>query len=264
MSQSLRILRHAAAQGLAEFRLVYTWKTWLSGWLLRLLTQVTFFALIGQLLGSQAEMRYIVVGNAVALITLEAMVVIASSAWERQQGTLPLLVAAPAGHVPVYLGRGVQWLVTGMVSSATALALLPFLLGVPLPWPRALAAFPMLALVGVTSYCLGCFLASLVLRLLALQWLVLNLGYLVPMTIGGVNVPVAFWPAWVQAVANVLPLTHGLRAIRLLLAGMPAGAVWSELVAEAAVGACWLLLAVVSLNRLAEHGRRDGSIEFAG
>lgn len=264
MSQGLRIMRHAAAQGLAEFRLVYTWKTWLSGWLLRLLTQVAFFALIGRLLGSLAEMRYIVVGNAVALITLEAMVVIASSAWERQQGTLPLLVAAPAGHALVYLGRGVQWLVTGMVSATTALVLLPFLLGVPLPWPRALAAFPVLALVGVSSYCLGCFLASVVLRFLALQWLILNLGYLVPMTIGGVNVPVAFWPPWVQAVANALPLTHGLRAVRLLLAGAPAGLVWRQLVAEAAVGACWLLLALISLDRLAEHGRRDGSIEFAG
>ena len=264
MSQGLRILRHAAAQGLAEFRLVYTWKAWLAGWLLRLLTQVAFFALIGRLLGSQEQVRYIVVGNAVALITLEAMVVVASSAWERQQGTLPLLVAAPAGHVPVYLGRGVQWLATGMASATTALVVLPFVLGVPLPWPRALAALPVLALVGLTSYCLGCFLASLVLRLLPLQWLALNLGYLVPMTIAGVNVPVSFWPAWVQVVANCLPLTHGLQAVRLLLAGAPAGEVWWQLAAEAAVGGWWLLAALVSLQRLVEHGRSDGSIEFAG
>ncbi len=260
----VRVMRHSLIQGIAEFRQVYTWRSWIGGWLVRLLSQVAFFGLIGRLLGSRETEQFIVVGNAVAVITLEAMVVIASSAWERFQGTLPLLVASPSGPVGVYLGRGIQWLGTGMVSSTAAFVIVPVLLRVSLPWPRAAAAIPVIAVVGLSSYAFGCFLASVVLRFLQLQWLVLNFGYLVPMTICGVNVPVSYWPLWLQGIADALPLTHGLHAIRLLLGSAPAGMILSQLGQEVLVGCGWLAVAAVSLRRLAEHGRADGSIEFAG
>jgi hypothetical protein len=39
------------------------------------------------------------------------------------------------------------------------------------------------------------------------------------MAVAGANVPVDFWPGPVQAVANLLPVTHGLLAVRQLLDG---------------------------------------------
>ncbi|MDP8911890.1 MAG: ABC transporter permease, partial [Actinomycetota bacterium] len=79
----------------------------------------------------------------------------------------------------------------------------------------------------------------------------------------GVNVPLGFYPEAVQWLANVLPLTHGLAAIRDLLAGEPLAVLLPNVGLEIAVGLGWLALALVSFNRLAEGGRRDGSIEFA-
>jgi ABC-2 type transport system permease protein len=66
------------------------------------------------------------------------------------------------------------------------------------------------------------------------------------------------WPT-----AHVLPLTHGLAAIRDLLAGEQLAPILANAGLELAVGAGWLLLALASFNRLAEAGRRDGSIEFS-
>ena len=66
----------------------------------------------------------------------------------------------------------------------------------------------------------------------------------------------------VAFVARFLPLTHGLIAIRDVLAGR----VWPAMAQaglEIAVGAGWLLLCLATFGRFVRHGRRDGSLEFA-
>lgn len=62
---SARVLRWSATSALADLRAFYTWKTWLFGWLTRILCQVAFFALIGAMLDSPDRTAYLLVGNAV-------------------------------------------------------------------------------------------------------------------------------------------------------------------------------------------------------
>lgn len=82
------------------------------------------------------------------------------------------------------------------------------------------------------------------------------------MAICGVNVPVTFWPPAVQVMANVLPVTHGVQAVRLAVFGAPPAAVLTSALLEVVVAAGWLLVALVSFNGIAERGRTDGSIEL--
>ncbi|MFA1544045.1 hypothetical protein [Actinomadura monticuli] len=187
-----------------------------------------------------------------------------SLAGERRMGTLPLLAIAPSGHMPVYLGRGLQWTVTGMTSSLVAWVVLPPLLGVPLPWPRAAYAIPAVLLILASSYGYGCALAGIALRLRGVEWLVLNLAYGLVMTFGGVNVPVEVWPAPLEAATRALPVVHGLEAVRGILGGAPVGSVMRLLATEALVGACWYGVAALSMDRLVSAGRRDGSLDHAG
>jgi len=58
-------------------------------------------------------------------------------------------------------------------------------------------------------------------------------------------------------------VTHGVAAIRLLLSGAPAGQVLTSAGLQALVGGAWLVLAILTFDRLAERGRANGSIEFA-
>jgi ABC-2 type transport system permease protein len=259
---ALRIARQAFIFAVAEMRAVHTWRTWLFGWLARLLVQVAFFALVGRYVADRQTMQYVLVGNVVAITCLESMIVVLTMVQERAGGTLPLLAMAPTSHVPIYLSRGLHWLVSGMVSALTGWLVLPPLLGVPLPWPQALYAIPIIPVVSLTSYCYGCFLSSFAVRWMGLTWITLNLGYLPLMTFCGVNVPVTFWPGWLQAVVNVLPLTHGLGAIRTILAGGPASQVLHAIGWEVLVGAGWLALACVSINQVVARGRVTGSLEF--
>ena len=142
MTAAVRVLSQSARLGIDDFRSVYTWKSWLAGWLLRMLAQVAFFGSIGLLIGSRAEIGYLLVGNAVVLVWLEATIVVISVSVERFQGTLPLFAASPASPLPVDPGRGLHWMATGLATSVVALTLLPPLFGQPLSPLRVLACCP--------------------------------------------------------------------------------------------------------------------------
>ena len=263
MTDQLRILRQTTAMCLAELRAVYTWRTWLFGWLLRVIAQVAFYTLVGRAAGTEDAVRFILIGNIAVLPCLEATIVVVSVTNERMTGTLPLLVIAPANPVAVYLGRGVQWLVTGFASSAITLLVAPPLLGLPLPFPRLLGVLPLLFLIGLSSYCYACFLAGLSFRWVGLEFVLVNVGYLVVMAFCGVNVPATFWPWEIRLCADVLPVTHGLVAVRALLAGAPSGAVLASAADEALVGAAWLAVAALSFHRVLARGRRDAVWELS-
>ncbi|MFI2754521.1 ABC transporter permease [Cellulomonas sp. P22] len=256
------LVRETIAFAWADMRAIHTWKTYTFGWLTRLLLQVVFFALAAGFAGRESALQYSLVGNAVALGTLEGMIIVTMMVQERMSGTLPLLAIAPTSHVPVYLGRGVQWLASGMVSSTLAFVLLPPLAGVPLPWPRAAAALPIIAVVCVASYSFGCVLASVALRHVGMTWVILNLGYLPIMAFCGVNVPSTFWPPVVRAISEVLPLTHGLRGVRGVVAGAPVGTVLVDVALEVLVGALWMAVAVLSIRRVVTRGVADGTLDL--
>lgn len=259
----MRIIRQTVLLDLADMRAVYTWRTWLFGWVLRLLCQAAFFSLVGQFVGAAREMQYVLVGNIVVLICLEATIVVISMSMERGAGTLALLAIAPTSHVPFYLGRGLHWVVSGLSSSLIAWLVLPPLLGVPLPWPQAAYALPVFLAVAMSSYGWGCVLAGLALRWRGVHWLILNVGYMSIMAFCGVNVPTSFWLPPIRFIANFLPVTHGLLAIRDILAGAGSATVLPLVGLELAVGLGWFAVAALLVDRLVSAGRRDGSLEFA-
>jgi ABC-2 type transport system permease protein len=240
MTAAVRVLSQSARLGIDDFRSVYTWRSWLAGWLLRMLAQVAFFGSIGLLIGSRVEIGYLLVGNAVVLVCLESTIVVISVSVERFQGTLPLFAASPASPMLIYLGRGLHWMATGLATSTITLTLLPPLFGLSFSPARVAACLPVLVVIAVSSYCYGSFLASLVARFPQFNWLALNVGYLSVMTVSGVNVPVDFWPGPVQAVANLLPVTHGLLAVRQVLDGGSLAAAAPQVGAELLVAAGWL------------------------
>jgi ABC-2 type transport system permease protein len=258
----LAVVRYAALNGWQEYFTTFSWKTWLVGWYVRVLAQVSFFALIGELLGSSERTQYLLVGNAILLTTIVTLFAIPSTAWERWAGTLPLLVASPTSPVVVFAGRSLAVVVDALISSLAAFFVAAPLFGIDLPWPRTLLLVPLVVVVGLSSYALAIFLGGWVVRRPSMRNVTSNVTHTTIMTIAGVNVPIAFWPETVEWAAHALPLTHGLQAIRDLLVGEPLIELLPNVALEAAVGLAWLALALLTFERFAERGRRDGSIEF--
>lgn len=261
--RTVRILRYAALGGVQDFFALYTWKTWTLGWLLRVIAQVIFFTLIGKLLGSTDRVHFLLVGNAAFLAAMTVLFVVQSTTWERYAGTIPLLIASPAHPLVVLLGRSVQWIPDAVASSLAALLVVGPLFDLPVQWPTAAAVVPLVFLITLSTYCMGAFFGSVVLRWTEARNLVSNIVQGVMMAVAGVNVPLTYLPDWVQVIAKAVPLTHGLLAVRGVLDGAPTADVLSYAAREAVVGLGWLLVAALSFRWFLEGGRRDGSIDFA-
>src|SRR5205823_1579223 len=170
-------------------------------------------------------------------------------------GTLPLLVASPSSPVVVFAARGSYLAIDGSLSALGALFIAGPLFGMHLPWPRVLLVVPLTAIVALSSYCFGTFLAGIVFRFREINSLVVNTTYVSIMAGCGVNVPLSYYPAAIEWLSHFLPLTNGLEAIRSVFAGGAAASIVGHAALEAAVGLGWMTLASASVNRLAEQGR---------
>ena len=260
---TLRVVRHAVISGAYDYFAIYTLKSWILGWFVRVVSQVIFFALIGRLLESEDRTHFLLLGNAVMVAAMGGIFALNMTTAERANGTLSLLVASPSSPVVVFASRGLYIVADGIFSALLGLVVVAPLFDLALPWPRVLLVVPLVALVGLSAYCFSTFLAGVVLRKREINGLVVNTTIVTLMTMCGVNVPIDFFPAALEGVANVLPITNGLQAIRDTIDGDPASVIALNAAAETAVALAWLSLAVATFGRFVGHGRRDGSLEFA-
>lgn len=259
----VQVIRCSAANAFADLKAVYTWRSWTFGWLGRMLAQVAFFTLLGKALDQPGATQFLVVGNAVMTCVIESMLVVVSTSWERATGTLPLLVAAPAELGWVFVGRSLQWPVSGCATTLVSLFAIGPLFGLRWTVARILVTIPLVILTAFSTYAFGLFLGALVLKVGSVRNIVSNVAYMSMMAFCGAEVPVDYWPPVVRVLAALVPVTHGLAALRTVVRGGGYAAVVEQAVAAAGCGLAWLAVAIVTFRLIAERGRRSGTIEFA-
>jgi ABC-2 type transport system permease protein len=258
LAPTVTVMRHAFAAGLAE----YTWRSWLFGWMVRVVSQISFFALVGLRVADERAAVYILIGNALAVAAQSGVFSLNMTTTDRWAGGLQLLVASPTSPLVVFSSRGAYLAVDGALSALLGLFIAGPLFDLSLPWPEVLAVIPLTGLIALSAYCLGTFLAGIVFRFRSINSLVVNTTYVGLMTACGVNVPLSYYPSALAWLAHGLPLTNGLLAIRGVFPDESASTILGYAAAEAAVGAGWLTLALLTFNRMASRGRLDGSLDY--
>ncbi|MGH8974347.1 MAG: ABC transporter permease [Acidimicrobiia bacterium] len=254
----------AARSSLIDYAVIFTWRSWLLGWLMRVMSQTVFYGLLGKLLGSTERQRYLFVGAAVLVCGAEALLVCASTVNERRVGALSLIVASPSDAFLVLLGRGVLWIPGGVATSAVCLFVLGPLFGVTWTFPAVVAVLPLIILTSVSTYCLGIALGALVLARPELRNVVGTVAATGLAVVCGVTVPLGQWPLAVRAIGTCVPLTYTLAAVRASIDGERARDVLLFAAQAAAWGTVWLGVAWLGLHRLVAAGRRTGSIDLGG
>lgn len=262
-AQPARILGYAALSGFRDFGGTYTIWSWLFGLCLRMLAQVAFFASLGRLLGSDDQVEFLLVGNAVMVAASASLTVAVATTWERGAGTLPLLVASPTSPLLVLMARSVWFIANGVITSLGAFLVVAPLFDVGLPLARVPALVALDLLVAASMYGAGAFLGGVVLRAPGTRRTIANVARMTVMAFCGVSVPRDYFPEAVQRVSDVLPLAHGLDAVRELFGPARTGQILEAAALELAVGCLWLALAAATFGWLANAGRRDGSIVFS-
>src|SRR5918994_3452131 len=218
MSQ-VRVFRFGLMHGREDFRLFFAnWRIWFLAWGVRSISAATMIALVGRMIGSDEQVYYLLIGNSIIVGAHSAAWAIQASTWDRWDGTYALLVVSPHGLRPSIMGRSAIWVFSGVITSLTTFAALAAMFKLPLPLPDALFVPVFIAAICASTYAFALAVGAFVLRVPRAR----NIVYLFLMTIvaafTGVNVPISFWPPWVEVVALGLPVTHGLAALRSLLA----------------------------------------------
>jgi len=214
-----QIFRQGLVVGREDFRVFWNWRTWFSAWIMRIGTSAAIWVLLGRMLGSERQAQFLLLGNAVMAGPIAVGMVIPASAWDRWEGTYPLIVVSPSSMVPAHLGRTIIWWLHGVGTSLATFALLGAAFGLALS-PRVLLVLPLLiAVVCASAYCFLLALGSLVNRAPPFRNVLQNGTMPLLMAVCGVSVPLEFWSEGVQTLARGLPITHGLLAIRALFAG---------------------------------------------
>ena len=226
------------------------------------IAQIVFFVQLGVFATGHANALYFAVGNALQLTAVNGIFgVVMAVGNERQFGTLPILLASPAGRLSTFLGRAAVHVLDGIASVLLGFAVAWLLYGLDLGHANLPLLLGCIVLISLTTAGLGLMFGSF--SLIARDiFVVTNTVYFLLLVVCGINFPVSRLPGPLQIVSNLLPMTRGVAAARQAVAGASLGHVAGLLLGEAAIG---LLYAVAgyALFRQLEHRARRGGLQDA-
>jgi ABC-2 type transport system permease protein len=249
--------------GITSYRALFNW---VNPWIFVPQTvgypvfEILFFAYVGRYAKVRSD-SFFLIGNAFLAIAMTGFFGMGSAiGGERRSQTLATLLASPANRLALFLGRAVPSIVTGFVVAAIAFGVCSEILGVEF----GAGELARIAVAGLTAS-FACAAFGLCIGALGLRGrnpaLFANTIGGSMLLISGANVPRGRLPHWLQLVGDVLPLTHGIAAGRLLGGGAPLSRAGTMLAAEAVVGAVYLGVGIFMLRLLEFDARRAAALD---
>jgi ABC-2 type transport system permease protein len=176
-------------------------------------------------------------------------------------GTLDFMLASPNRLAVLLFGSSLWSHAFGAVTLAVYLIVGAWL-GMDLTSANVPLTLLALVLAVVSFNALGLIAASGVILIKQgdpVTWVISTASLL----LAGIFYPTSVLPAWLQAVAQLLPLTHALEVVRRAgLANEGLSTLWPSLAALAALTAALLTLGLVACHFAVRIARTDGSLSY--
>lgn len=209
------------------------------------------FVFMGRYLGLNDPV-YIVIGNILLMpINNGIMGVAMTISYERYFGALSYLLGSPAPRGPLFLGRAIFQILDGLLTVMVALPIAIWVFRMDVSVINLPLTIVSILLITLTTCGLGFLMGSISLVVRDGEMITMTLGLLFYVLVG-VNFPVELLPRVIQAISFALPMTRGLQAARMALAGADWMAVSGLLIGEALIGAAYTIFGY-SLFRLLER-----------
>ena len=177
---------------------------------------------------------------------------------ERWEGTIDYLVAAPAGFASVVLGRIATMMVVGLLSFGEVW-LVGLVLRVEVTVHHPLLFAATLLVTAFTMATTALFLANLFVLARSAATFSNSLSYPFYL-LGGILVPVALLPGWLQPVSKIVFLSWSARSLRDSLAATPVPDAWHSIAMVFLLGCATLAVATAMLTRVLRRVRQTGEL----
>lgn len=177
--------------------------------------------------------------------SMEAIVIV----FERRIGSLERLLLAPIRLPALLAGKLLGGMIFGFTVTLVVLIISLAIFGAD--GTNWLLLFLALILSGAAFSAMGAFVSVAVREVFEAQTLA-NFIRFPMMFLGGVFMPLASMPAWLQGIARLLPLTYSVEALRAALSGRSWATATLDLGALAAFSVVLFLLAVHTLKQRTE------------
>jgi len=235
--------------------------TYLASKVMMPLASILFFTFLGTYATSASNASFYVIGNAIQIASVSGIYgVTMSIGGDRWEGTLVYLFGTPANRLAMFVGRAFFHVFDGILGVWIGLGWGVLLLGLDLTHTDLSALLLTILVTTFSTSGLGLLLGCV--SLVSLDTMFINnLAYFALLIFSGANVPLASLPAWVAAISWALPLTRGIAASRVLIAGGSLADVAPMIAGEAAIGLVYILLGYVLFRWFEFQARRRGTLE---
>lgn len=235
--------------------------TFVASMILMPLAQIFFFVFLGSYATNGGGTDFYVIGNAMQIASVSGIFGVTMSIGnDRWLGTLPYVFGTPANRVALFFGRAFMHVLNGALGVVIAFFWGVVLLGLDLSHAN-LPGLALTILVTTFSTCaLGLLMGCLAL-ITANVMFVNNTVYFLLLIFSGANVAIDKLPAWMQVVSNIIPMTRGIAASRLLVAGAGMDAVSSLLAQEVGIGLAYGVVGYILFATFEVIAKRRGTLE---
>ena len=263
MRALVRYARLYLIQAWFAYRALFSWSTPFNYFVSKFgfaFFAMVFFVFMGRFVGLNDPL-YIVIGNILMIPATNGVSGISLTVGnERQFGALSYLLGSPAPRAPLFLGRGFFHILDNFITVAVALpaAILLF------RYDASQANIPLVLLcVLITAFTtsgMGFIMGSISL-VNRDGWMITSTLSLALYMLVGVNFPVAALPGWLQTVSYSLPMTRGILAARLALAGAGWNEISGLMLGEVLIGALYVALGYAMFLALERRSLVNGSLD---
>jgi ABC-2 type transport system permease protein len=228
----------------------------------RIVLQSLFFVFLAKAAGGDQLARFALIGNAIQtavfMVMLSMEEVIESEKWNN---TFQYLIASPSSWFPIMLGKSMSYYGDALIAVTASFIVLIPLLHISIVLENLLRAIPIilitLASASALGWCIGAF--SLPIRY---GFMICNISAYAMMIFCGINVPVNSLSPAVRIVGNLLPVTHGLQAVRAVIDGATYASVMPLIGMEALIALIYSALAWVTFGYRMRVTRQRGTFEL--
>ena len=228
----------------------------------RILLQSLFFVFLAKAAGGDAMERFALIGNgiqiAVFMVMLSMEVVIEAEKWNN---TFQYLIAAPASWFPTMLGKSMSYFGDALIASTVSFAVLIPLLNIQIAFVSLLRAVPVILLIVASASALGWTVGAFSLPI-RYGYMICNLLAYAMMIFTGINTPLSALPPVVQTIGSLLPVTHGLLAVRALIDGASYASVLPQVAAELLIALVYSAVAWLMFGYRLRVTRQRGTFEL--